>query len=146
VVQRVSSAAVEVDGREVASIGEGILVYLGVERDDGERDVASLALKVAGLRIFEDGRGAMNRSVLEVGGEALVISQFTLLADARRGRRPSFTDAMEPVQAGRLYGRFLKALAGHGVPVSEGVFQAFMRVRSANEGPVTILLDSRKRF
>jgi D-tyrosyl-tRNA(Tyr) deacylase len=101
---------------------------------------------VAGLRIFEDERGAMNLSVLETGGEALVVSQFTLLADCRKGRRPSFTGAMEPGRAEALYASFARALAGHGVSVSTGRFQALMDVQSVNQGPVTVLLDSRRLF
>jgi D-tyrosyl-tRNA(Tyr) deacylase len=146
VVQRVSEAQVCVNGEVVASTGEGILVYLGVEQGDGERDLAYMANKVASLRIFEDEHGAMNLSVLDVGGEALVVSQFTLAADCRRGRRPSFTGAMEPVGAQKMYERFIEALEGHGVPSKAGRFQAFMDVESVNRGPVTILLDSNKRF
>ncbi len=146
VVQRVSSASVSVGGEAIASIGSGIVVYLGLERDDGPRDLEYLAGKVAGLRIFEDDRGAMNLSVLETGGEALVISQFTLLADCRKGRRPSFTGAMEPGPAEALYASFAHALADRGVPVRTGRFQALMDVESVNQGPVTILLDSRKLF
>lgn len=146
VVQRVSGAGVSVDGETVASIGEGILVYLGIEQGDGEKDLSALARKVAGLRIFEDARGAMNLSVLDAGGEALVISQFTLLGDCRRGKRPSFTDAMEPGEAQRMYEAFVEELGRRGIRVQAGRFQAFMHVSSVNKGPVTILLDSRKRF
>lgn len=146
VVQRVASAAVSVDGETVASIGSGLVVYLGVAADDGERDLEYLAGKVAGLRIFEDERGAMNLSVVDVGGEVLVVSQFTLLADCRKGRRPSFVGAMEPGRAETLYESFAGALAARGVPVRTGRFQALMDVESTNRGPVTILLDSRKLF
>jgi D-tyrosyl-tRNA(Tyr) deacylase len=146
VVQRVSGAAVSVDGETVASIGAGLVVYLGVERGDTSRDLEYLVGKVAGLRIFEDGAGAMNRSVLDTGGEALVLSQFTLLGDVRRGLRPSFTRAMEPDGARAMYERFAAALGERGVPSRTGRFQALMHVDSVNVGPVTILLDSRKVF
>ncbi|MBW2262234.1 MAG: D-tyrosyl-tRNA(Tyr) deacylase [Deltaproteobacteria bacterium] len=146
VIQRVSSASVSVGGETIASIGKGIVVYLGVEKGDGPKDLDYLAGKVAGLRIFEDTRGAMNLSVLDAGGEALVISQFTLLADCRKGRRPSFTGAMEPGEAEPMYENFARALGDHGVDVETGRFQALMDVESVNQGPVTILLDSRKLF
>jgi len=146
VVQRVSSAEVGVGGEAVARIGEGLLVYLGVEKGDTAADLDYMAGKVAGLRIFEDRNGAMNLSVRDVGGEALVVSQFTLLGDCRRGKRPSFTEAMAPEQAREAYEGFMSALARAGVPVRGGRFQALMDVRSVNRGPVTIILDSRKRF
>lgn len=146
VVQRVSDARVVVDGETVARTDRGILVYLGVAAGDGEADAAYLADKVAGLRIFVDGDDKMNLSVREVGGGALVVSQFTLLADARKGRRPSYSDAADPALADALYRRFAELLASAGIPVSTGVFRASMRVSYTNEGPVTILLDSRKQF
>jgi len=146
VVQRVSGARVETAGETVASVGAGLLVYLGVEEGDGEADLAYLAQKVAGLRVFEDGAGAMNRSAVDTGGEALVVSQFTLLGDCRKGRRPSFGRAMEPAGAEALYGRFCDELARLGVPVARGRFRAMMQVSSTNSGPVTLLLDSRKTF
>lgn len=146
VVQRVSAASVAVLGRVVGSAERGVLVYLGVARGDEGEDADYLADKVAGLRIFEDGEGKMNLSVAEIGGQALVISQFTLMADARKGRRPSYSDAAEPETAKLLYERFAEALAAAGVPTAKGVFQASMRVAYVNEGPVTVLLDSRKQF
>jgi D-tyrosyl-tRNA(Tyr) deacylase len=146
VVQRVSAASVSVSGRVVGSAERGILVYLGVAQGDSEGDAEYLAEKIGGLRIFEDGDGKMNLSVVDIGGQALVISQFTLLADARKGRRPSYSDAAEPEIAERLYEHFAAELARIGIPTAKGVFQASMRVAYVNEGPVTILLDSRKQF
>jgi D-aminoacyl-tRNA deacylase len=146
VIQRVSSARVEVAGLVAGSIGRGILVYLGAARDDAEGDAAWLAEKAASLRIFEDDGGLMNRSVLDVGGSALVISQFTLLADARKGRRPSYSEAARPEAARPLYELFVELLKTFIPGVETGVFQAEMRVTSVNEGPVTILLDSKKSF
>jgi D-tyrosyl-tRNA(Tyr) deacylase len=146
VVQRVSSASVTVEGKAVSSIGKGFLVLLGVGKDDAEADAATLADKVVGLRIFEDEQGKMNRSLLEVGGELLVVSQFTLFGDARRGRRPSFTDAMEPVRANALYQAFCADCRKLGAKVGEGIFRADMKVALVNDGPVTLLIDSRKLF
>jgi D-tyrosyl-tRNA(Tyr) deacylase len=146
VVQRVSGASVSVGDRTVGAIDRGILVYLGVALGDTEADASFLADKAANLRIFEDGEGKMNRSVVEEGGSALVISQFTLLADARKGRRPSYSDAAPPEAANVLYERFVELLRGLVGRVETGVFQAEMRVRYTNEGPVTILLDSKKLF
>ncbi|HMB04318.1 MAG TPA: D-aminoacyl-tRNA deacylase [Isosphaeraceae bacterium] len=144
VVQRVSRASVEVGGECVGRIGAGWLVLLGVARGDTDRDADWLAEKVANLRAFEDDQGKMNRCVAEAGGGVLVVSQFTLLADCRGGRRPSFTDAADPVQAERLYLRFADRLAATGLPVEKGVFRASMRVELLNDGPVTFLLESRK--
>ncbi len=146
VVQRVSSASVSVGNEAVASIGKGILVYLGVQQKDAATDSEYMARKVAGLRVFEDQGGAMNLSVEDVGGEVLVISQFTLLADCRKGCRPSFTDAMAPDQARELYDGFAHALRSRGLGVGTGRFGAMMDVASVNQGPVTVLLDSRKLF
>ncbi|MFO8070299.1 MAG: D-aminoacyl-tRNA deacylase [Polyangia bacterium] len=146
VVQRVSSASVRVEGETTGAIRSGLLVYLGVGRGDGERDVDYLARKVAGLRIFPDEARSMNRSVLDAGGAALVVSQFTLHGDARRGKRPSFEKAMEPGVAERLYERFVERLEELGVPCQRGVFGAMMEVESVGDGPVTILLDSGKLF
>ncbi len=146
VVQRVSEAWVEVEGREIARIGRGLLVLLGVGRDDGEGDAQYLANKIANLRIFEDEEGKLNKSVLEIGGSALVVSNFTLYGDCRKGRRPSFTDAAPPEIADKLYQRFCELLQGEGVPVQKGVFQAHMHVGLVNDGPVTLLLDSKKQF
>lgn len=146
VVQRVGGASVRVEGETAGAIQTGLLVYLGVGRGDGERDADYLARKVAGLRIFPDEARSMNRSVLDAGGAALVISQFTLHGDARRGKRPSFEKAMEPVAAEQLYERFVERLEKLGVPCERGVFGAMMEVESVGDGPVTILLDSDKLF
>jgi D-tyrosyl-tRNA(Tyr) deacylase len=147
VVQRVSRADVKVDGKMVGEIGAGLLVLLGVGQGDEESDVNALAEKCAGLRIFPDDEGKMNRSLLDIGGEALVISQFTLYGDVRRGKRPSFTDAAPPEQADALYRKFADRLSALGVrKVETGRFQAMMDVTLTNSGPVTILLDSRKLF
>ncbi len=144
VIQRVAHAQVSVDGQVVGSVGVGYLILLGVGEGDVEADADYLAEKVAHLRIFEDAAGKMNLSVLEVGGGALVISQFTLYGDARRGRRPSFSDAAAPEIAERLYAYFCERLATYGLTISRGVFQAHMSVSLTNEGPVTLLLDSKK--
>jgi D-aminoacyl-tRNA deacylase len=146
VVQRVTQASVSVDGEQIAAIGAGLLVLLGVEQQDGLRDVRYLVDKVAGLRVFSDPQGLMNLSLLEHGGAALVVSQFTLLGDVRRGRRPSFIAAAAPELAQGLYGNFCQELAGAGITVEQGRFQADMQVALVNDGPVTILLDSRKLF
>jgi len=146
VVQRVSSARVTVDGETTGEIGLGVLVLLGVGHEDAETDAAYLAEKIAGLRIFEDADGKMNRSVLDVGGSVLAVSQFTLYGDVRRGKRPSFDAAAPPEPARRLYEFFVERVKANGLRCETGRFQETMRVELANEGPVTILLDSRKRF
>jgi len=146
VVQRVSRAKVTVEGRITGEIGAGLMVLLGVGREDSPAVAASLAEKVANLRIFEDEQGKMNRSLLDVKGAALVVSQFTLYGDARGQRRPSFISAAPPEQAAALYEEFNKALRALGVTVATGIFQAMMSVELVNEGPVTILLDSDKTF
>ncbi len=146
VVQRVSEAAVRVDGAVAAQIGVGLVVLLGVGKDDADSDAEYLAEKVAHLRILDDDAGQMNRSVLDTAGQVLVVSQFTLYGDARRGRRPGWSDAAPPEEARRLYEQFVNALRGAGVPVETGVFRATMRVALVNEGPVTLLLDSRRLF
>ncbi len=146
VVQRVSCAAVTVSGQLVSSIDAGLVVLLGVADDDTPADVSYVASKVHGLRIFPDDQGRMNRSVGEMGGSVLVVSQFTLYGDVRRGRRPSFIGAAEPVAARALYERFAAELEAMGTPVAVGVFQADMQVSLVNDGPVTILVDSRKVF
>ncbi len=146
VVQRVSHAEVRVEGRATGAIGRGLLVLLGVAREDGEQDARALADKLAGLRIFEDGDGRMNLAVGDVGGGVLVVSQFTLLGDARKGNRPGFTDAAPPEAASALYERVCALLREKGLPVGTGVFRAHMDVELVNDGPVTILLDSRKLF
>lgn len=146
VIQRVAEAWVTVNGQEVARIGQGLLVLLGVGREDTDEDADYLAAKVANLRIFEDAEGKLNRCLLEVGGAALVVSNFTLYGDCRKGRRPSFTDAAPPEQAERLYRKFCEALKRQGVAVQTGVFQAHMQVGLVNDGPVTLLLDSKRQF
>jgi D-aminoacyl-tRNA deacylase len=140
VVQRVSSARVVVDGEVVGSIGKGLCVLLGVAREDGEDDAARLAGRVARLRIFEDDDGRFDRSLLDTDGGALVVSQFTLIADTAKGNRPSFGEAARPEQAEPLYERFCEALRDLGVPVETGRFGARMAVELVNDGPVTILL------
>ena len=141
VVQRVRQAKVSVDGETVAAIGPGVVVLVGVTHTDTDEAACWLAQKVAGLRIFEDAEGKMNAGLLDVGGQALVVSQFTLYADARRGRRPSFTDAAPPEVAEPLVRRFAEELAAAGVPVQTGIFGAHMLVEIHNDGPVTILLE-----
>jgi len=142
-LQRVASASVRVEGRTVGAIGRGLLVFLGVEREDADADADYLADKTAELRIFPDKEGKMNRSVEDVGGAVLVVSQFTLAASTRRGRRPSYSRAAPPELAVPLYGRFMDRMRGRGLEVAEGEFQAMMDVALVNEGPVTILLDPR---
>lgn len=146
VVQRVSEAAVHVGERLCARIGEGLLVLLGVEEGDVENDLRYCAEKTAHLRIFEDEAGKMNRSVLDVGGAVLAVSQFTLLGDVRKGRRPSFIQAARPEEAVRMYADYCAVLRTLGLPVEEGEFQAHMRVSLVNDGPVTLLIDSRRMF
>ncbi|MCA9269156.1 MAG: D-tyrosyl-tRNA(Tyr) deacylase [Planctomycetales bacterium] len=145
-VQRVAGASVTVDGQVVGEIGRGLLVLLGVEQQDAASDVAWMADKCVDLRIFEDDAGKMNCSLEEQGGAMLVVSQFTLLGDARKGRRPSFISAAPPDDADRLYLEFVERVRARGVAVATGVFRAHMDVALVNDGPVTILLDSRKRF
>lgn len=140
-LQRVSRAAVRVEGRTVGQIGRGLLVLLGVERDDSDRELEYFADKTAELRIFPDGEGKMNRSVEEVNGGVLVVSQFTLAASTRKGRRPSYSRAADPARAEALYERFMARLRERGLPVASGLFQAMMEVELINDGPVTILLD-----
>jgi D-aminoacyl-tRNA deacylase len=142
VVQRVSSASVDVAGARVCGIGKGLLVLLGVRKGDTAADLEWMAEKVLNLRIFDDAEGTMNLSLLDVAGELLVVSQFTLLADARKGRRPSYIDAAPPEEARSLYEAFCDRLAVSGRPVRRGVFQAMMEVSLKNDGPVTIVLDS----
>jgi D-tyrosyl-tRNA(Tyr) deacylase len=146
VVQRVTSAAVTVDARTVGEIGPGLLVFVGVEREDGPADVAYIASKVRELRVFEDEVHHMNRSLQDVGGAVLVVSQFTLAADCRKGRRPSFDEAAAPQIARPLYEDVVRALRDGGLTVATGEFQATMQVSLINDGPVTLLLDSRKGF
>ncbi len=146
VVQRVSNASVEVEGKVSGAIGAGIVALVGVARDDGEADAAVMAAKIAGLRIFNDDAGAMNHSLADVGGAVLAISQFTLYGDARKGRRPSFVDAAAGSAAEPLFNRVIELMRREGLRVETGIFGASMRVSLVNEGPVTILLDSRKTF
>ncbi len=141
-LQRVSRASVTVDEQVVGKIGQGLLVLLGVGRDDSEVHVKALADKIVYLRIFGDDEGKMNRSLLDIGGEVLVVSQFTLYADTRRGRRPSFTDAAPPSIAEPLVERFKDTIAAYGLTVADGIFGAYMQVELLNDGPVTIWLDS----
>lgn len=146
VLQRVSAARVRVAGQVVGEIARGLVVLLGVGREDDERDTTYLVDKVAGLRIFEDDAGKMNRSVGEIAGGVLVISQFTLYGDCRKGRRPGFSSAAPPELANRLYLGFVARLRAHNIPVATGIFQADMQVELTNDGPVTLLVDSRKEF
>lgn len=146
VVQRISAASVTVEGRKVGTIGPGLLVLLGVARGDTEKDGEYLAEKLAGLRIFEDEEEKMNRSVAQIGGSILLVSQFTLYGDVRHGRRPSFTQAAPPEEANRLYEDLAQKLRDKGLTVETGQFQAHMEVSLVNDGPVTILLDSGKSF
>jgi D-tyrosyl-tRNA(Tyr) deacylase len=141
-VQRVTRARVTVDGAVSGSIGGGLLVLLGATHDDGPAEAAWLAEKTAGLRVFADEQGRMNRDVREAGGAALVVPQFTLYGDARRGRRPEFTAAARPEQAEPLFDRFCAELASRNVPVARGVFRAHMHVELLNDGPVTLMLET----
>lgn len=145
-VQRVLRARVTVDRAVVGEIQRGLLVLLGVAQSDTETDARQLAEKIAGLRVFDDEAGRMNRSLAEIGGAMLVVSQFTLLGDCRKGRRPSFTDAAAPEEAERLYEVFVASVGLLGLEVATGVFRAQMDVELVNDGPVTLLLDSRKLF
>jgi len=142
-VQRVKEARVVVDGKSVSSIRRGLLVFLGVLRGDAHEDIEYLARKVSNLRVFEDSEGKMNLSLKDAGGEALVVSQFTLAADTKKGNRPSFADAEEPSRAEALYLEFIEQLRAAGVAVSGGAFAAHMEVFLVNDGPVTIMLESR---
>ncbi len=145
VVQRVKSAEVYVDDRLTGKIGKGLLVFLGVGKGDGEEDVSYFVSKLPDLRIFEDASAKLNLSLKEIAGEMLVVSQFTLYGDVRKGRRPSFTEAEEPASARTLYNRVIDELKEHGVPVQTGEFQAKMEVRLVNDGPVTLWLDSKAK-
>lgn len=141
VIQRVSEAGVVVGGRKVSSIGPGLLVLAAFKTDDGEEELSWMARKCLELRIFEDGEGKMNRSLLEEGGELLVVSQFTLYGNCRKGRRPAYTDSAPSGEAERLYGIFLEILREEYDRVAEGIFGAKMRVELVNDGPVTIIID-----
>jgi D-tyrosyl-tRNA(Tyr) deacylase len=144
VIQRVQHASVSVDGRVVGEIGGGVLVLLGIASGDSSQDARYLAEKTAHLRIFADAAGKMNLSLLETGGSALVVSQFTLYADLRRGRRPGFERSAPPAAANVIYQEYVRCLSALGIPVRTGTFQAQMIVELANDGPVTILIDSEK--
>jgi len=146
VIQRVTSARVLINEKEYSRIGRGLLVLVGVEKEDTNEDAEALARRIVELRIFEDEAGKMNRSVFDIGGEILAVSQFTLLGDCRRGRRPSFDPAAPPDVARTLYERFANQIDALGIAVATGVFQAMMNVELTNQGPVTFILDSRKRF
>lgn len=146
VVQRVARGSVVVGSHEVGRIGRGLVVLVGVACGDAAADAAYLADKVANLRIFEDEQGKMNLSVLDTGGSVLAVSQFTLLGDCRKGRRPGFSEASPPEEAKHLYGVFVEELKGLGVMAATGVFREHMTVEIINDGPVTLLLDSRKNF
>jgi D-tyrosyl-tRNA(Tyr) deacylase len=143
-LQRVDRASVTVDGNVTGSIGRGLCVFLGVAVGDTEKDIAWLADKIVNLRIFDDESGKMNRSVIDEKGDILIVSQFTLCGDCRRGRRPSWSEAAEPAEANRMYERFVKEIESRGVVVATGVFQALMKVEICNDGPVTLMIDSRE--
>jgi len=146
VIQRVREATVRVEGKEVARIGRGFLVLVGVEKGDGPGDLDWMAGKIAGLRLFEDEAGRMNRDLSQVGGEVLLVSNFTLCGDCRKGKRPSFDPAERPDRARELCEALVKALSQRGLSVKTGVFGAYMQVELINDGPVTVILDSRKRL
>ena len=144
-IQRVSSASVSVDGNQISTIKGGFLILLGVQQDDVKRDLEYLVNKTPGLRIFKDEKQHMNLSIQDVGGEALVVSQFTLCADTRKGRRPSFIHAAPPELAEQMYQQYCEQLKNNGIPVQTGEFGAMMDVELVNDGPVTIILDSREK-
>lgn len=145
VLQRVREASVEVEGKVVGKVNKGLVLLIGATLGDGEKEADYLADKCVNLRIFEDAQGKMNLSVLEIGAEVLVISQFTLYGDTRKGRRPSFTDALEPMEAERLYLKFIDYLRKKGLKVEQGKFGAKMLVKIFNDGPVTFILDSKEK-
>ena len=144
VIQRVTEASVKVDGKITGEIGKGILIFLGVGEGDTEKDLRYIADKTIGLRIFSDENDKMNLSVQDIGGEILVVSQFTLYGDCRKGKRPSFSSSMEPVAAKRMYEEFIEYVSEQGIRTAHGIFGADMKVELLNDGPVTILLDSSK--
>ncbi len=144
-IQRVTRAQVRVEQEIIGEIGRGLLVFLGIATGDIEEDISYLANKTANLRIFEDDQGKMNLSLLDVGGKVLVVSQFTLYADCRKGRRPSFQEAARPEESEDLYFKFIEAMKGYGLEVATGSFGADMKVELINDGPVTIMIDSNQR-
>jgi len=146
VIQRVSSASVTVDGEIIGEIGAGLLVFLGIHHDDGSRELTWMADKISNLRIFEDKEGKMNNSLLDTGGAMLVVSQFTLYGDCRKGRRPGYSAAAPPEFANALYENFITRIKETGIKTASGKFQAHMDVQLINDGPVTLLLDSSKTF
>ena len=146
VVQRVHTCSVSVDDKTVGQIEKGLLVYLGVEKEDEDEDLQYLVDKVCGLRIFSDSDGKMNLSVQDINGQLMVISQFTLCADTRKGKRPSYNNAASPQMGDQYYNRYIDAVRAKGIKVETGVFGAKMQVKYTNDGPVTILLDSKKLF
>jgi D-tyrosyl-tRNA(Tyr) deacylase len=146
VIQRTASSSVTSEGKFAGSVGPGLTVLLGVGQDDGEGDVVYMAEKISHLRIFEDDQGKMNRSLLDMGGAMLVISQFTLYGDVRHGRRPGFDQAADPVIAEQLYQQFVEQVRSYGITVKTGRFRTHMVVTLENDGPVTILMDSKKNF
>ena len=143
-LQRVDRASVTVGGNVTGSIGKGLCVFLGVAEGDTQKYIAWLADKVVNLRIFDDESGKMNRSVIDEKGEILIVSQFTLCGDCKRGRRPSWTNAAEPTEANRMYEKFVGEIESRGVVAATGVFQALMKVEICNDGPVTLMIDSRE--
>lgn len=142
-LQRVNKASVEVGGETISEIGKGILIFLGIDKKDSKKDVEYLADKVVNLRIFEDNNSKMNLSIKDVGGEIMVVSEFTLAGDCKKGNRPSFDKAMPPEEAEKLYRDFIDSLRSKGIPVKEGIFRSFMHVSLINEGPVTFILNTR---
>jgi D-tyrosyl-tRNA(Tyr) deacylase len=145
VIQRVNGAEIHVEGECISRIGRGILLLVGIRADDAEKDVSFIADKTVNLRIFPDEEGNLNRSLLDVKGEALVVSQFTLLGDTRKGRRPSFSDAAKPERAEPLYRSLIGEISSRGVPVMEGKFRAMMEVKLVNSGPVTVIVNSKEK-